>query len=206
MTKPIQGVSERIIACAKEEFLEKGYSDASLRTIAARADTTTGSIYSRFGDKKGLFSAIVEPAANHLVSMFKRVQEDFHEVEPEKQAKEMNQYVASGMEEMVDYIYDNFEIFQLLLDASYGTKFQDFVEQLVEIETEYTYKFMETIHFQNEDGEVITEEFIHIMTRALFESMFEVVRHKMDKETALKYLAMIERYHYGGWNTIYRFE
>ena len=44
MTKPIEGVSEKILACAKEEFLEKGYSEASLRTIAAKADTTTGSI------------------------------------------------------------------------------------------------------------------------------------------------------------------
>lgn len=52
VTKPIEGVSERILACAREEFLEKGYSEASLRTIAAKADTTTGSIYSRFGKRK----------------------------------------------------------------------------------------------------------------------------------------------------------
>ena len=63
MTKLTEGVSEKILACAKEEFLEKGYSDASLRIIAAKADTTTGSIYSRFGGKEGLFSAIVKPVA-----------------------------------------------------------------------------------------------------------------------------------------------
>ena len=51
MTKQVEGVSEKIIACAKEEFLQKGYSDASLRTIAEKAGTTTGSIYSRFKDK-----------------------------------------------------------------------------------------------------------------------------------------------------------
>jgi len=45
LTKPIEGVSERILSCAKEGFLEKGYADASLRTIAAKAETTTGSIY-----------------------------------------------------------------------------------------------------------------------------------------------------------------
>ena len=39
MAKQIAGVSERILAAAKQEFLENGYSDASLRTIAA-ADTT----------------------------------------------------------------------------------------------------------------------------------------------------------------------
>ena len=137
MTRPVEGVSEKILSCAKEEFLEKGYSDASLRTIAAKAGTTTGSIYSRFKDKEGLFSALVEPAAEHVIQTFLRTQENFHAIDPEKQPEMLNQYVTSGMEELLDYVYDNFELFQLLLDASYGTKFQDFVERLVEIETEY---------------------------------------------------------------------
>ena len=58
MAKQIEGVYERLIACAKDEFLEKGYNDASLRTIAAKAKTSTNSIYVRFGDKAGLFEAI----------------------------------------------------------------------------------------------------------------------------------------------------
>lgn len=35
MAKQIEGVYENIIACATKEFLNKGYADASLRTIAA---------------------------------------------------------------------------------------------------------------------------------------------------------------------------
>lgn len=114
MTKPIEGVSEKILACAKEEFLEKGYSEASLRTIAAKADTTTGSIYSRFGDKEGLFGAIVEPVAEGLTRIFLKTQEEFHAREAEVQPKVMETYVASGMDEMLDYVYDHFEEFRLL--------------------------------------------------------------------------------------------
>lgn len=205
MKRQIEGISEKILSCAKEEFLEKGYSEASLRTIASKAGTTTGTIYSRFRDKEGLFSAIVEPVADHVIQMFVGVQEEFHAVEAGEQPQMMETYVTSGMEHVLDYIYDNFEAFQLLLDASYGTKFQNFVERLVEIETEYTYKFMETIQFQREESEFITEEFIHIMSRALFESVFEVVRHKMDKKKALRYMHILERYHYAGWNEIFHF-
>ena len=42
MAKQREGVYERIIECARKEFLEKGYMDASLRTIATQAGTTTG--------------------------------------------------------------------------------------------------------------------------------------------------------------------
>ena len=38
MAKQIEGVAERIIAAAKHEFLDKGYADASLRTIAAQLE------------------------------------------------------------------------------------------------------------------------------------------------------------------------
>ena len=192
MAKQIEGVSERILACAKEEFLEKGFSEASLRSIAAKADTTTGSIYSRYGGKEELFGEIVEPAAEYLIAMFTRTQENFHAMDVEEQPKKMEGTVQNAMHEMLDYIYENFETFELLLDASYGTKFQHFVERLVEIETKYTYRYME----------VITEDFVHIMTTALFESIFEVVRHKMTKEDAVRYIDMLSLYHYAGWDAI----
>lgn len=170
MTKPIKGVSEKILACAKEEFLEKGYSDASLRTIAAKADTTTGSIYSRFGGKEGLFSVIVKPAAEEFTDIFLKYQQDFHNMDADKQADSLYEYSSSGIMELLEYMYEHFEEFQLLLDASYGTKFQNFVEHLAEIETEYTYKFMNALQSQNGDtdknAQKIPEEFIHIMTRA----------------------------------------
>lgn len=203
MTKPLEDTSQRILKCAKQEFLEKGFSDASLRTIAAKAGTTTGSIYSRFGGKEELYAAIVEPAADHVAGMFEEIQKEFHQMDATEQSKLLESYATSGMEQMLDYIYDHFEEFQILLDASYGTKFQDFVEHLVELETEYTYKYLDTIRFQKE-GSILTREFTHIMNKALFESYFEVVRHKMPKEKAVSYIRMLEQYHYAGWDSIFR--
>lgn len=104
---------------------------------------------------------------------------------------------------MLDYMYDHFEIFQLLVDGAYGTKFQNFVEHLVEIETEYTYRFMDATGIQMKEGERITKNFMHIMNKALFESFFEVVRHNMSKEEARRYIYMLEKYHSAGWDVIY---
>ena len=66
MASRIEGYDEKIIACAKEEFLKKGYADASLRTIAQNADVSTSTIYTRYLDKEGLFRFLVEPAAKGL--------------------------------------------------------------------------------------------------------------------------------------------
>ena len=204
MSRQVEGVSEKIEACARKEFLEKGYVDASLRAIAAQAGTTTGSIYSRYGGKEGLFSVIVESAAKEFTKIFIEVQEKFHAVEPERQEKVMNDFTREGMRQLVEYMYAHFEEFQLLVNSSYGTKFQNFVEHLVEIETEYTYKFMEVIGLETQNGGTITKDFMHIMNKAFFESFFEVIRHGMSKKDALSYVCMLERYHSAGWNVIYK--
>ena len=98
MAKQIEGVSEKIEKCAREEFLKNGYTDASLRTIASEAGTTTGSIYSRYGDKEGLFSAIVEPAANEFIEKFRSIQEEFHSMESDRQAESLEDFTMDGMQ------------------------------------------------------------------------------------------------------------
>lgn len=203
MTKQMEDVSEKIIACAKAEFLQKGFGEASLRTIAAKAGTTTGSIYSRFGGKEGLFGTIVEPTANHILRRFAEIQADFHAMDESRQPQEMEQTVSASMEELIDYMYEYFEEMQLLVDGSYGTKYQQFIEEMIRIETEYTYKYMDVIKLPPKSRELISEEFVHIMVTSLFESFFEIIRHRMSKQNALKYADMLTKYHAAGWNTIF---
>ncbi|MDO4283876.1 MAG: TetR/AcrR family transcriptional regulator [Eubacteriales bacterium] len=203
MAKQVAGVSERVLACAKEEFLEKGYLDASLRTIAARAQTTTGSIYTRFHDKEGLFAAIVNPVAQEFRKRFLEVQVTFHQMDAQTQKEQVYEYSGDGMMEMLDYIYDHFDEFRILLDASYGTAYQHFVEELIRIEEYYTYRYMETIGCQSVTSGQVTREFLHMVTTAYYESLFEVVRHRMEREQARRYVRMLSRYHSAGFDTLF---
>lgn len=203
MAKQIEGVSERILACAKAEFLDKGYTDASLRAIAAAAGTSTNSIYVRFRDKEGLFSAIVEPALSELTERFVKIQETFHQMDRAAQAARMAEYSDGGTAELVDYMYDHLDEFRLLLDASYGTRFHNFVDELVRIEVEYTYKYMEATGYPAFLGDAMTEKVLHIVTTSRFESLFEVIRHGMSREEASEYIDLLSRYHRTGFFAIF---
>lgn len=202
MAKQIEGVYERILECAKKEFLEKGYMDASLRTIASEAETSTNSIYVRFKDKEGVFGAIVEPVSEEFMSKFMNVQETFHAFDSETQRKEVGQYSSGEMLKMVDYIYEHFDEFRLLLDASHGTKFQNFVDRLVSVEEEYTWKWLEATGSRLEPEGELTREFYHMMVTSYFEGIFEVVRHEMGVEDAKKYVSMMGKYHHAGFLAI----
>lgn len=203
MAKQIEGVAERILSCAKAEFLDKGYTDASLRTIAAAAETSTNSIYVRFQDKEGLFSAIVEPVLNEMIERFVKIQETFHRMERAEQAAQMPDYADGGTMELVEYMYDHLDEFRLLLDASYGTRFHNFVDELVRIEVEYTYKYMEAVGSTAQLGDATTQRLLHIVTTSRFESIFEIIRHGMSLEEAREYIGLLSRYHRTGFLAVF---
>lgn len=203
MAKQIEGVAERILSCAKAEFLDKGYTDASLRTIAAAAETSTNSIYVRFQDKEGLFSAIVEPVLNEMIERFVKIQETFHRMDRAEQAAQMPDYADGGTMELVEYMYDHLDEFRLLLDASYGTRFHNFVDELVRIEVEYTYKYMEAMGSTAQLGDATTQRLLHIVTTSRFESIFEIIRHGMSLEEAWEYIGLLSRYHRTGFLAVF---
>lgn len=203
MANRAEGVREKIIVCAKQEFLEKGYVDASLRTIAKNAETSTSSIYTHFGDKEGLLRDIVEPTANELKMRYEEVQIKFHSLDKATQLETMVDYSSIEMNKLFDFMYDNFDVFRLLLDTSYGTQFQRFVDELVDIEVEYTYKYMEVIGCDSVRSGKVTEEFIHMVTTAFLNGMFEIFRHNMPKAEGKRYMMMLGKYHHAGFQTIF---
>lgn len=203
MAKQKEGVYEKIIDCAKQEFLEKGFKDASLRVIAKNAQTSTSSIYTRFKDKEGLFDAIVQPVMEEFETYFFKQQEVFHKIDAIKQDEIKYDFSGDCMDDMIDYIYDHFDEFTLLLKCSYGTEASDFIERLVDIEVEYTIKFIEVIGNDAIEKGRASLPFLHIVTKAYFSGFFEIVLHGMKKEEAIHYVKQLRDFYSAGHETIY---
>ncbi|MEU0492944.1 TetR/AcrR family transcriptional regulator [Nocardiopsis sp. NPDC006139] len=53
----------RVLAAAAEEFAERGFHDARIDGIAARADLTRGAVYSNFPGKRALYFSVLADAA-----------------------------------------------------------------------------------------------------------------------------------------------
>ena len=47
----------RIVEAMKAEFLEKGFSDASIRSIGQRAGLTSAALYRHYSSKEAMFCA-----------------------------------------------------------------------------------------------------------------------------------------------------
>lgn len=57
-----------ILDVALQVFLENGYSGATIDLVVARANASKATIYSYFGGKEGLFTAIIEERTEQIIS------------------------------------------------------------------------------------------------------------------------------------------
>lgn len=130
MASRVEGFDKKILACAKEEFLEKGYTDASIRTIAQNAGVSTSTIYTRYSDKEGLFRFLVEPAANGLKELLRQSLNGFSSLTECEQNEKIMEYSDRGFEGVIAYIYEYFSEFKLLITRAPGKLLSGFFRRI----------------------------------------------------------------------------
>lgn len=195
-------VMNEILKAAKDEFLSLGYMDASMRNIAKKAKLTTGSLYYRFLDKAEMLDSVVGNEAEELLETFKNIQTDFAKKEIEWQVDEMSSYTANGLHVLLSYIYDHYDAFKIIICKSKGSKYEFYIDSLVDIEVENTYRFIKELKDKNIKVKEPSENLIHILCTSFFASIFEVVHHDMKKEEALQYADEIYAYNKAGWSVL----
>lgn len=193
---------DKISECAKREFLEKGFEGASMRNIAENAGYTTGMLYSRFADKGELFRVIVKDEADELYNYFAEKQVEFAALSPETQYTDMHTYVDARVDEMLDIVYDNFDVFKLLVSKSKGSEYENYVDRLIEIETDNTVRFINDLNAAGIKVKEVRADLSHILATAMFNGMFEVVEHDFDKEDAKEYIKQLQYFFNAGWDKI----
>lgn len=197
-----QSTLEKILTAGKAEFLDKGFKSASLRNIVKIAGVTTGAFYGYFSGKEALFAALVEEHAKAIMNIFMSAQEDFVKLPKEVQAQHMGVESRSSLNEIVDYIYKHFDEFKLLVCKSEGTSYVNFVHNMVEIEVEQTLEFIEVLKSQGKNVPDMEKPVCHMIVSGMFTGIFELIKHDMKKENAVKYVSQLQDFYIAGWSKI----
>ena len=190
---------ERIQQAALEEFSEKGFLGASLRQIVKNAGVTTGAFYGYFSSKEALFASLVEPHAAALMGRFMEAQTSFADLAEEEQPKHMGEASGDYVDWMVDYICQHREPVKLLLCRAEGTPYQRFVHNMVEVEVEYTLKYMDVLRRLGKEIPDLAPSLCHIIASGMFNGLFEIVVHDMPREQAHQYMSQFRTFYTAGW-------
>ena len=199
MVESSSATLEKIQQAALTEFLDKGFLSASLRQIVKNAGVTTGAFYGYFSCKEALFASIVEPHAAALMGRFMEAQTSFAGRPEAEQPEHMGEDSESCLDWMVDYICQNREPVKLLLCRAEGAGYESFVHNMVEVEVEYTLRYMEVLRRLGRRVPTLSRSLCHIIASGMFNGLFEVVIHDMPYEQALRDVKQLRAFYTAGW-------
>lgn len=205
-TRDYEFTHKKLIESAKIKFLEKGYEKANVREICKGAGVTNGAFYKHFGDKESLFSEIVDPTIKKLFDIYDQAEVKCLSFLDAKDFKSMQKISAETAIEFVDFIFEHKEEFKLILEASSGTKYVNFVDELVEKDLASTKKILQYFSDHGVKYDDISDDELHMLTHSFFSCMFEIVLHDFNKEEAKRYVKTVKKFFNAGWTEVFDFE
>ena len=97
----------RILECAKGEFLSKGFENAKVAEIAKLAKVTTGALYQHFKNKEDLYDCIVSPICDGFISITNDRNKDFIDSLERDEFSIISEELSYITNDLLKYIYDN---------------------------------------------------------------------------------------------------
>ncbi|MCR5605909.1 MAG: TetR/AcrR family transcriptional regulator [Treponema sp.] len=200
----------KLLTAAKKEFLEKGFLNASLRTICKNAGMTTGAVYFFFKDKEALFSALIKKHADSIYELLcSHITAEKEMLEEEKYSNlekgktnisdimkiyfQHDNEMADDMivgQKVFDIVYGNYDLTLLLLSKSQGTEYENFIDKLISMSEKHIFLYCSL--FCNLLGmKEIKPYVVHWLSHLMINTYISLFLHIKDKNEAIEHLPVL---------------
>lgn len=187
-----------LIQAAKEEFMEKGYNKASLRSICSKAGMTTGALYFFFENKEDLYEEIVGRPKKELTALIKQhIDDDKVTIGKVKNVSELFLDHSDEADMFVECIYRNYDSFLLILSGSKEGEYEKCVDEFVQLVEESSMDMMKAVPMINPDPFMS-----HWIAHTIVDSFVHVITHESDMEKAKIRMRMIMNFIIRGWTSL----
>ena len=198
MPKDKSVTNAKILTCMREEFLTYGYEKASLNRIARKVGITTAGLYKHFNGKEDMFGFLVKDTLDDLEHLQKAGLEDMN-----SDASGIDPFGDEWIKQLVDFIYDHFEGMKLLICYSTGSRYESFEEDLIRSEEESNKQYAQLLKDSGHSVRTLTDMQWHLLSTEYVHLLFEMVRHDLSKNEAIKHMDFVKSLLYPGWKEIF---
>ena len=196
----------RQIPCIRREFLEHGYDKASLKNIAASAGISAAGIYRHFPGKQAMFAALVEPTTSEFLRKCNATLSDTYDKLWNKEFRDsFCAYRMHKNEELINFIYDHYSVFKLLLCCSEGTPYAHFKDQLIEIEIQETKDLFAALDQEGISHNQISDDEFYILASTFITAFCVPVKYDYSREKAIHHMNFLGKLLYPGMKQVLGF-
>ena len=187
----------RILECAKGEFLSKGFENAQVAEIAKLAKVTTGAIYQHFKNKEDLYDCIVSPICDGFISITNDRNKDFIDSLERDEFSIISEELSYITNDLLKYIYDNWKIFRILILNDKTKIYKTFFNTIVENETKMTQLMIEKKNISQ--YEHLTFKKLKSLISAQYQGIFALMRTEDDIKNLDNDLHLLFDFFRYGW-------
>lgn len=192
----------KVLAAAREEFMEYGYENASMRRIGQRCDMTAAGLYRHCKDKAGLFGELVSPSIEKIDAWIEaHINRSMQTMENDA----IDLWKDSEIDMMRDLIYPNMEEYRLLLTKAQGSPHENYLHDLTQKRQEKMLSFLPLLQEKGYVPHMIDAKEMHLLLSAYTTALFEPVIHGYTEEEAYRCSEMLEEFFLPGWKQLLGF-
>lgn len=158
-----------------------------------------GGLLRLFSSKEALFASIVEPHAAILMSKYVDAHISFSELPAEEQPEHMGVESGAYIHWMVEYVCQHREPVKLLFCGAEGTGYENFIHNMVELEVESTFRYMETLRRLGYNIPELSPSLCHIIASGMLGGLVEIVVHDIPQEQAMWDVEQLRTFYTAGW-------
>ena len=170
-------VKNKIYKGAIEIFKENGYSKATMKEISKKSKVPIGNIYRYYENKEILYDEIVFESYSTI--KYNHIHEDLETI-----SSDLNKNPRVFLKNYINLATSKPMEFYILFSSSIGTKYENFLEELIEIRTN---KYLEYNKKNNIESENIDEDFVLILIRSSVTTIVDICKKYSNNEKLLRY-------------------
>ena len=193
----------RILLAAKEEFLEKGYKNAWLRSISKEAGVTTGALYGYFRSKEDLFGTLVEKEYRYVLNIYSQVLQEFNTFPPAERIHRISEYTGKGMRLVGTYMYRHWDAFKLILCHADDTAYGHLIDDMVRLDVQATLAFSQSSVAVGILLRPVNETLAQRLSYSKFSLFFDMVTQDLPREQMDEYIDQLLQFYLGGWGKLW---
>jgi len=178
-------VRNNITEKALQEFREKGYNGASIRSIAKNSDTSVGNIYKYFNGKDDIYENLIGSVYSRVMSCI----DQFSQVKLDENSEKV---FYGLMGNIMDLVEDNSEELSILFNKSEGSRYENCKSTFTDFITDTVTRMMN--YKLGLEGKSLQDNFkIYLLSCSLVNSISIILSEKKDSaEIKRQILDMID--------------
>jgi len=193
-------IRKSILDEAKKEFLEKGFSDASMRTIATKVGISVSTIYTYYKNKDELMTEVCLPfvsAANTMTIEHHTADTDIdHMLNPDTQRELARDLIA--------LVKKHRDIIRLILFRSEGSSMNNFRDDYTDRTTAHILWFLGKMKMKYpEINTDVSNFFLHANCAWMLSIIGEIVSHDLSDEELEKFTNDYVKFSTAGWARLF---